>query len=489
MNVKLEKPEKNVVQFEIEIEPEKVEEAMQKAFIRNAKKFSIPGFRKGKAPRGMVERFYGESVLYEDTINILYPEAFDKAVSENNVKPVERPELDIKQIGKGKSLIFTAKVTIVPEVVLGEYKGLKIETVKNVVSDDDIEKTLKNEAERNSRLVAVEGRPVEKGDTVIMNYEGSIDGVTFEGGAAENFSLEIGSGRFIPGFEDQIAGMAAGEEKEINVTFPEEYGKPELAGKPAVFKTKVNEIKKKEIPAIDDDFAKDVSEFETLAEYKESIRKKLTDEAGARDKKAAEDELVEIISKSAVIDIPGVMIDSAAESSMEDFSNRLSYQGLDINKYLEIIKKDKEELKAEMRVSAEAGVRKRLVLNAVAEAEKIEASEDDVEAEILSYAKNYGVDKKPDELEEFKKKIREEELDFIKDSIVLKKTVEFIYANAVIKEKADGEDVAAKADDADIADLTDAAETADVADVAGAAGNANDTVDTDDKIKSRKKVT
>jgi len=425
MSVKVENIEKNVVQLEIEVSAEKFEEGMQKSFLKNVNKFNIPGFRRGKAPRNMVERYYGEQTLYDDAINIICPEEFDAAVAENDLSPVERPEIDIKQIGDGKPFIFAAKVTVKPEVELGEYKGVKVKKSVANVTDDDVNKEIDAVAEKNSRLITVEDRGVQNGDIAVIDFEGFIDGVAFDGGKAENHNLEVGSGQFIPGFEEQLTGAKANDEIEVNVSFPEEYQSTDLAGKPALFKVKVKEIKIKELPAIDDEFAKDVSEFDSLAEYKADIKDKKVKEAEHKAQHETEDAVIGKVVENATVDVPQVMVDKHIEEIIYDFEMRLKYQGLDIEKYLEIMGMDAEAFKDQFKERAVNEVKTQLVIEKICKTENFEASEEELNAEIKKFADNY----KQSE-EDFKKNLRKEDIDYIKESVIVKKTVEYLVESA-----------------------------------------------------------
>jgi trigger factor len=424
MNVKVQDIEKNVVQLEIEVDADTFEEGMKKSFIKNAKQFNVPGFRKGKAPRSIIERYYGEQVLYEDAINAVCPDAYDKAVEENDIHPVDRPEIDIVQIGEGRSLIFTAKVTVKPEVELGEYKGVEVEKVESEVTDEDIERELTLAREKNSRLVAVEDRPVKDGDTVNINFEGFIEDVPFEGGKAEDFNLVIGSGKFIEGFEEQLIGAEEGQEIDINVTFPEDYGNKDLAGKPALFKVKINSIKVKELPELDDEFAKDVSEFDTLDEYKADLRNKLTERMQQQAKRQMEDRVIEKVVKNAKIDLPRVMIDKQIENIIYDFDMRLRYQGMDLQKYLEITGSDINSFREQFEERAENEVRTQLVIEKITKVEGIEASEEETNEEINKLAENY-----KQSAEDFKKNLANEDIDYIKGNIAFRKTIEWLVEN------------------------------------------------------------
>lgn len=425
MPVKVENLEKNVIQLEIEVDSAQFEQGLQKAFVKNAGKFNIPGFRKGKAPRYIVEKFYGEQVLYEDAINVVCPDAYDKAVEENDIHPVDKPEIDIKQIGKGQNLIFTAKVTIKPEVELGQYKDVEVKKADSMVTEDDVDKELEKVAEKNARLISIEDRPVQSGDTAIIDFEGFIDGTPFEGGKGEDYSLVIGSGSFIPGFEDQLIGREAGADVEVNVTFPEDYGKPELAGKPALFKVKVKEIKLKELPGLDDEFAKDVSEFDTLGEYKNDLKKKLVEQAEHKAEHENEDNVVEKVVENAMVDIPGVMVEKRTDDLVYDFSMRLRYQGLELNKYLEIMGMDIAAFRTQFSKRAEGEVKTQLVLEKVGKVENIDASAGEVDEELKKLAENY----KQSE-EDFKKQLKFDDIEYIKGNLIARKTVDFLVKSA-----------------------------------------------------------
>lgn len=425
MQVKVENVEKNVIQLEIEVDAAKFDEGLQKAFAKNAGKFNIPGFRKGKAPRYMVEKFYGEQVLYEDAINAVCPEAYDEAVEENDLHPVDRPEIDIKQIGKGQNLIFTAKVTVRPEVELGQYKDVEVTKADATVTTDDVDKELEKTAEKNARLITIEDRPVQSGDTVIIDFDGSIDGTPFEGGKGEDYNLVIGSGTFIPGFEDQLIGSGTGADVDVNVTFPEDYGKDGLAGKPALFKVKIKEIKLKELPVLDDEFAKDVSEFDTLEEYKDDLRKKLVERAEHKAEHENEDNVVEKVVENSTVDIPPVMVEKRIDDLVYDFSMRLRYQGLELNKYLEIMGMDMEAFRQQFSKRAEQEVKTQLVLEKVGTVEDISASAEEVEQELVKLAENY-----KQEPEDFKKQLKLEDIEYIRGNLITRKTVDFLVENA-----------------------------------------------------------
>ena len=427
MNCKVEKTENaNEVKLEITVEAEKFENAMKKVYFKNAKYFNIPGFRKGKAPMNIVEKYYGEQIFYEDAFNEVATEAYEEALKENKLEVVSRPEVDIKQMEKGKDVIFTAVVQTKPEVELGKYKGIEIEKIEHKVEDADIEHELGHMQEHNSRLISIEDRALENGDIATIDFEGFVDGEAFEGGKAEGHELEIGSGTFIPGFEDQLEGMNIDEEREITVTFPKEYFSKDLAGKEAMFKVKLHEIKKKELPELDDEFAKDVSEFDTLEELKASIKEKLENDSKQRIKYETEDAAIKAVSEEAKIDIPSGMIEMEIDNMMRDFEQRLAYQGLNLEGYLQMVGKTEDEIRDNYRTQATEAIKTRLVLEAVKNAEKIEATEKEIDEKIEEMAKNYG--KKAEELKE-----NENLKNYIKEGIEAEKAIEFIVENAKIK--------------------------------------------------------
>lgn len=425
MNSKLEKIENNVATLEITVSAEKLEEGLAKSYLKNVKKFNVSGFRKGKVPRKVVEKFYGEEVFYEDAINIVCPEAYDEAVIEHNIEPVDRPEIDITEIEAGKGLTFKAVVTVKPEVVLGSYTGIEAAKKEYNVTDEDINKELETMREKNARIVEVTDRPVKQGDTTTIDFKGFVGDVQFEGGTAENYKLEIGSGQFIPGFEDQLVGAEIGKEVDVNVTFPEQYGKAELAGQPALFKVTVNEIKEKQLVELDDEFAKDVSEFDNLADLKASIQSKREEEAKKMEKQQFEDDVIKIIVDNASVDIPEVMVESQVNMMLRDFDYQLRYQGLDLESYLKYMNKTQDELKQSYKSVAYDRVKSQLVLEKIAETENITANDEELEAEIEKTAKMYN-----QEVEKFKEKLREEELSYIKEGIIVQKTIDFLVSQS-----------------------------------------------------------
>ena len=429
MSVKVEKLENNLVKLEITIEAEKFEEGLEKAYFRNAKYFSVPGFRKGKAPRNVVEKHYGESILYEDAFNIIVPDIYEEAIAENNIEAVSSPDIDITQIGKGQDLIFTATVTVKPEVKLGKYKGIKVEKKEYPVKEEDIDTEINQMAEKNSRIITGDENAVlETGNTAVIDFEGFVDGVAFDGGKGENYSLEIGSNTFIPGFEDQLIGLKAGEETEVNVVFPENYFSKELAGKPAVFKVKIHEIKIKELPAIDDEFVKDVSEFDTLDELKADIKKRLEEENAQKAKYEMEEEAIKTVSDAAEVDIPHVMIHNEIDSYIHDMEQRLSYQGMKLDTYLQLMGKTREELESEYHERAEVNVKTKLVLEAIFKAENIEITDKDVEDKIREIAEQYG--SSGPNVEELVKNPTDQMKEYVKEELKYNLAVKFIMDNA-----------------------------------------------------------
>ena len=428
MSVKVEKTEnKNEVKLEFTVEAKVFDEAMKTVFTKNAKYFNIPGFRKGKAPMNIVEKFYGTEIFYEDAFNEVVPGVYEEAIKAENLEVVSRPDIDIKQIGKGQDLIFTTTVQTKPEVKLGKYKGVALEKTAYKVADEAVENEINRMAERNSRMVTVTDRAAEKGDVTVIDFAGSVDGVAFEGGTAENHELELGSNTFIPGFEDQVVGMKVDEVKDINVKFPEEYFSKELAGKDAVFKVTVHEIKRKELPAIDDEFAKDVSEFDTLAELKEDTKKKLQEEQDRRAKAELEEAAVKAVADISEVEIPSGMIDMELEGMAEDMNRRLSYQGMNFDQYLKMIGKTMEDFKKDNKEAAETSAKMKLVLEAVYKDAKLEVEEKEITEKLEELATMYG--RKAEELKE-----NEELVSRIKETLESEKAINYIVDNAKVKE-------------------------------------------------------
>ena len=427
MNSKVEKTEnKNEVKLEITVEASKFDDAMKKVYFKSAKYFNIPGFRKGKAPMNIVEKYYGKEIFYEDAFNEVASEAYDEALKENKIDAVSHPTIDVVQMGKGQDLIFTAVVQTKPEIELGKYKGIEINKIEYNVSDDDINHELGHMQEHNSRLITVDDRPVEDGDITVIDFVGSVDGVEFEGGKAENHELTIGSNTFIPGFEDQIIGMKIDEVKDIKVKFPDEYFSKDLAGKDAVFKVTLHEIKKKELPELDDEFAKDASEFDTLDELKASIKEKLEAQNADRVKYETEDAVIKAVCEEAKLDIPDGMIHLELDNMIKDMEQRLSYQGLKFDQYLQMMGKTEEEFRKESEPQAIEGIKSRLALEKIIEKEKIEATDKEVDEKLEEMAKSYG--KTADELKD-----NENIKEYIKNGITSEKAIDFLVKNAKIK--------------------------------------------------------
>ncbi|MFC3798365.1 trigger factor [Cohnella sp. GCM10012308] len=389
MQAKWEKIEKNLGVLEVEIDEAKVAEALDKAFKKVVQKVNVPGFRKGKVPRGIFESRFGIESLYQDAIDILLPGAYSEAVEQTGIVPVDRPDVDVEQFGKGQSFIFKAKVTVKPEVKLGEYKGLEAPAADNEVKEEEISAELERLQNRHAELVVVDEGPAQNGDTTIIDFEGFLDGVPFEGGKGESYSLELGSGSFIPGFEEQVVGLNIAEDKDINVTFPENYQAENLAGKEVVFKVKLHEIKRKNLPELDDEFAKDVSEFDTFDEYKADLTSKLKERKEKEAEAAKENALIDKAAEGAELEIPGAMIESEIDSMLKDFESRLRMQGMTLDLYYQFSGQDEEALKGQMRVDAEKRVRNNLVLEAIANAENLEISEDELSAELDNLSTMY----------------------------------------------------------------------------------------------------
>ncbi len=427
MNSSIVKKENNTVTLKIEVNTKKFEEGIQKSYMKNRKRFNIPGFRKGKAPRKIIETRYGVGVFYEDAINFVFPEAYDKSVEELGLEPVDRPSIDIEELEPGKPVVFTAEVTVKPEVTLGEYKGIEVEKVEYNVTEEDIEKEIKMMQEKNARIIEVEDRQSKEGDTLTIDYEGYIGDEQFEGGTAQNQSLELGSNTFIPGFEEQLIGKNNGEDVEVNVKFPEDYNAEDLADKDAVFKVKIHEIKEKQLPELDDEFAKDVSEFDTLDELKADIQSKLEEQAKNKEKAETENKVIEKAIEISEMDIPDVMVESQIDVEIRNFEYNLRYQGLDLEKYLQFTNGKLDDLKEQMKPNAEKKVKAELVLEAIGKKEGIEATDEELDKEIEKLAEQY--DQK---LDKFKKTIRDNELDYIKTDIIRRKTVDFLIDNAKI---------------------------------------------------------
>lgn len=421
MSLQVEKLEKNMAKLTIETAAEDFNNAIQKVYQKNKGKISMPGFRKGKAPLAMIEKMYGKGVFYEDAANELIPEAYAKEIENCELDIVSRPKIDVVQIEKGKTFIFTAEVAVKPVVTLGDYMGVEVEKTPVEVTDEEIQKEIDKERENNSRMIDVDDRAVENGDIIKLDFEGFVNGVAFDGGKGENYSLTIGSGSFIPGFEDQLVGAKLGEDMEVNVTFPEEYQAAELAGKAAVFKCKVNEIKVKELPEADDDFAKDVSEFETMEEYKEDIRKNLSEKKAAEAKTAKQNKVVAKIVENAEMEIPGAMVDQQVRQMADDFARRIQSQGLTIEQYFQFTGMTAEKLFEQMRPEAEKRIQNSLVLEAVAKAENIEISDEKMDEEIAKMAEMYKM-----EADKLKELMGDAERDQMKNDLAIQEAVALV---------------------------------------------------------------
>jgi len=431
MSSKVEKLEANKVKIEITVPAKDFDAAVDMAFKKNAPKISIPGFRKGKAPRNVIERTYGKEIMFEDAFDIVAQPAYEAAIDENKLEPVSHPNVDITQIGNGQDLIFTAEVYVKPEVELGKYKGIEVEKKVHNATEKDIDNEIESMRNKNSRLVTVEDRELQNGDISNIDFEGFVDGVAFDGGKGENFELTIGSGQFIPGFEEQLIGMKISETREIDVKFPDEYHSADLAGKMSMFRVTLNSIKAKELPELDDEFAKDVSEFDTLAELKADLMKKAVERNENNMKLQVEDDAIRAVAKNAKIDVPYVMIDNEIENMIKDYNWRLQMQGMSLDMYLKMLNMDMATFKGQFKEQAEERVRVQLTLEKLAEVEKIEATKEEVDAKIEEMAKNYG-----EKSDMFRNSLRPEDMKYFEQEIKVKKIAEFIVSNAKVTEVA-----------------------------------------------------
>ena len=425
MSLQVEKLEKNMAKITVEVPAEQFEKALTAAFNKNKSRFNIPGFRKGKAPQAMVEKMYGVEVLYEDAINEALDATYGDAVTESGLEVVSRPEIDVVQVEKGKELIYTATVAVKPEVTLGEYKGIEVEKASAEVTDEDIEAELKKVQEQNSRLITVEDRAVEDGDQTVIDFEGSVDGTPFEGGKGEDYPLTIGSHSFIDTFEEQLIGKNIGEECEVHVTFPEEYHAKELAGKPAVFKVTVKEIKRKELQELNDEFAGEVSEFETLEEYKNDVKSKLSLKKQKDAATENENHVVDKVVENAQMDIPEPMIDSQVNNMVNDYARRMQSQGLSLEQYMQFTGMTIETLKEQMKPQAVKRIQTRLVLEAIVKAENITVSDEAVEKEIADMAESYKM-----EVAQIKEYMGENGIEQMKEDLAVQEAVDFLVAEA-----------------------------------------------------------
>lgn len=426
MSMQVEKLDNNMAKLTIEVSADDFEKACNDAYNKNKSKISIPGFRKGKVPRQIIEKTYGPGVFYEDAADICIRNTYGEELDANKeIEVVSRPEIEVTQCEKGKSFIYVASVALKPEVKLGKYKGVKIEKVSTEVTDADVDAEIEKERRANSRTIVVEDRPVKDGDITVINFEGFVDGVAFEGGKGENYPLTIGSGQFIPGFEEQLIGAKIGEDVEVNVTFPEDYQAEDLAGKAAVFKCKVNEIKETELPEADDEFASEVSDFDTIAEWKEDLMKSLTEKKLASAKEEKENKALEAAVENAEMVIPDAMAEFECEQMINDYAMRLSQQGLSIDQYLMFTGMDMDGLKAQMKPQAIKTIKSRLVLEAIVNEEKLEANDDEIDAEIAKMAEMYGM-----EADKLKESIGDREKELMSKDVCLRKAVELVAAEA-----------------------------------------------------------
>lgn len=421
MSVQVEKLEHNMAKLTIEVPETELEAAIEKAYQKQKKSISLPGFRKGKAPRVMIEKMYGKGVFLEDAANSLIPVQYSMAAGESGLEIVSQPTIDVTQLEPGKPFIFTAEVAVKPEVTLGEYKGVEVEKQNTEVLDEEVDAEIFKERESNSRMIDVEDRAVENGDTVNLDFEGFVDGETFEGGKGEGYPLVIGSNTFIPGFEEQLIGANIDEEKEVNVTFPEDYQAEELKGKAAVFKCKVNRIQKKELPEVDDEFAKDVSEFDTLEEYKADIRKKLAEEKEKDAQRAKEDAVINKIIETSEMDIPDAMVDAQIDQMADDFGRRMQSQGLSLEQYFQFTGLTMEKLRDELKPQALKRIQTRLVLEKIAEVEDIQPTDEQVDEEIEKMAEMYKM-----EADKLKEMIGEYEMAQMKKDMAVQQAVTFV---------------------------------------------------------------
>ena len=427
MKAELIKKEGNKVTLKITVDNNKFEEAVTKAYNKTKGKYNIPGFRKGKAPKVVIETQYGKGVFYNDAIEMLFPEVYPTALDELNIEPIDRPNLDVEEISKDNGLVMVVNVEVKPEFELGNYKGIEIAKADYNVSEEDVESTLKDMVNKNARLVSVKDRAIENGDTAVIDFEGFESGVAFEGGKGENYSLVIGSNTFIPGFEDQLVGKKSGEEVEVNVTFPAEYHAENLAGKAVVFNVKVNDVKVKELAELNDEFAKDTSEFETLEELKADVRANLEKEAETRAKNEMRNSLVEKVSANTEVEVPAVMVEQQIDNMLMELNYQLQYQGLNLQQLLSMTGRDVAELREERRADAEKLVKSSLVLEAIAKAENIEVSEEEFNVELATMAAMYNMD-----VEKIKSSLRENDIEDIKGQVKIRKTIDLLVDNAKI---------------------------------------------------------
>ena len=444
MSVQVENLEHNMAKLTINVSAEELEKALDSAYKKQKGQISVPGVRKGKVPRAMIEKMYGAGVFYEDAANILMQQTYPAAIDESGVDIVSRPTVDVVQIEKGKEFIYTAEVAVRPEVTLGKYMGVTVTKIDTTVTDEEVDAELENQRNKNARTVTVTDRPVAEGDTAVIDFEGFVDGVAFEGGKGENHPLEIGSHTFIDTFEDQLVGKNTGDEVEVNVTFPEKYQAEDLAGKPATFKVKINEIKTKELPELDDEFAQDAAGVDTLAEYKEELKKNLTEKKETEAKKTKEDEAIKKIIDKSKMDIPEAMINTQCETMVEEFAQRIAQSGLTMEQYLQFSGMTVDQLKEQVRPEALTRIQSSLVLEQIAKDENIEVTDADVDAEVEKMAKAYGME--PDKLKEY---MGDAEKESMKKDIAITKAVDLIMDNIKERAKAKRKTDAAKEESAE----------------------------------------
>ena len=439
MNVQVEDLGKNMVKLTVEVEAETVDAAIKSAYNKQKNKIAIPGFRKGKVPQAMIEKMYGPEIFYEDAVNHMLQTQYPAAVEESGVDVVSRPNIDVTQIKKGEPFIFTAEVAKRPEVTLGKYNGVTVTKIDTSVTDEEVDTEIETQRNANARTVTITDRPVKEGDTAVIDFEGFVDGVAFEGGKGENHPLEIGSHSFIDTFEDQLVGKNTGDEVEVNVTFPEQYQAEELAGKPATFKVKINEIRAKELPELNDEFVQDVSEFDTMAEYREDVKKKLVERKENAAKGTKEDEAIQKIIDKSKMEIPEAMIDMQAENMIEEFAQRIASQGMSFEQYLQFSGMTIDKLKEQVRPEAVQRIQSSLVLEQIAKEENLAATDEDVDAEVEKMAAMYGM-----KAEDLKSYMGDSEKEAMKRDLAVKKAVEFVMAN--VKERAKAKSKTAEAD-------------------------------------------
>lgn len=428
MSSEIIKKENNQISLRIIVSEEKFEEAIEKAYHKTKSRFNVPGFRKGKTPRKIVELNYGREVFYEEAINFSFPEAYEAALEEHGLDPVGHPDVDIEQMETGKEVIFLADIEVMPEVVLGEYRGVEVEKTVFPVKEETVEAELLQLQEKGARLITVDSRPVQQGDQVTFDFEGTIDGEPFEGGTAEKHQLEIGSGRFIPGFEEKLVGLEAGQETELAVTFPEDYRAEELAGKDARFTVKIHEVREKEIPELDDELAKDVSEFDTLEELRNDLRRKLEESAEEREKQQLRSDVVKAVVDQVELSIPEASVTNQAEQMMQEFSHQITSQGLALDMYYQMTGTTENDLLERMKPDAERRVKEQLVLQKITETEEVAATDEEIDEEIENVAKQYG-----QEVDKFKEIVAGGDKKVFADSVILRKTIDFLVENATIK--------------------------------------------------------